>query len=191
MTTEGFHGQIESGLFGGRLDIRAGFSPPAARGLRGIISTTTTSPARRTCTSMRRSILTSAQAHRSQAFQEHVFDPLDGPAQGGVKQKHPFTITSDDGARLWVNHKPIISNWSQAGVGSARGSITLVAGKNATFKSRYRQKTGGRACSFSGKAHPRPRRLFRNRGSFPAMRISKTRSITRLRWPGFAVADGR
>ena len=54
-----------------------------------------------------------------------------------------FSLTSDDGSRLFVNGQQIISNWADQPPTTKSGSITLTAGQPATIEVDYFQDGGG------------------------------------------------
>ena len=91
-----------------------------------------------------------------------------GQVKPAFSEKYTFTITSDDGVRLWVNHKPVISNWGQTGVGTSSGSIDLVANKKYDIQVEYRQKTGSASISLSWSSPSTKKAIVPQSRLFPA-----------------------
>jgi unsaturated chondroitin disaccharide hydrolase len=65
-----------------------------------------------------------------------------GQIKPAFSEKYVFKTVSDDGVRLWINHKPVIANWGQVGLGTNTGKVDLVAGKKYDIQLEYREKTG-------------------------------------------------
>ncbi len=63
-------------------------------------------------------------------------------------QTYTFYTNTDDGARLWVNGKLIIDQWTNTGAEQS-GTIALTAGQCTTIKLEYFQDTGSAAASLS------------------------------------------
>lgn len=57
-------------------------------------------------------------------------------------ETYTFSTRSDDGIRLWVNHKLIIDNFKPHTVAEASGSIALVAGRQYDLLIEYFNNTG-------------------------------------------------
>src|SRR4029077_9598346 len=57
-------------------------------------------------------------------------------------QKFTFYVKSNDGARLWINHKLLIDHWASHTSGEDSGSITLVANKPYDIQLEYWENTG-------------------------------------------------
>jgi outer membrane protein assembly factor BamB len=55
-----------------------------------------------------------------------------------------FSVVSDDGARLWVNGKPIVDQWVDQGATEAGGSIELKTGKPVDLRLEYFQGGSGK-----------------------------------------------
>ena len=91
-----------------------------------------------------------------------------GQVKPAFSEKYTFTVTSDDGVRLWVNHKPVIANWGQVGVGTVSGKIDLVAGKKYDIQLEYRQKTGSAQVKMSWSSASTPQSLVPQSRLFPA-----------------------
>ncbi len=65
------------------------------------------------------------------------------PVTGAVE----FTVESDDGARLWVDGRRVLDDWSAPGAGSASATVDLVAGLPVPLRLEYRETSGSAAVS--------------------------------------------
>ena len=63
-------------------------------------------------------------------------------------QTYTFYTNTDDGARLWVNGKLIIDQWTNTGAEQS-GTIALTAGQRTAIKLEYFQSTGTASASLS------------------------------------------
>jgi unsaturated chondroitin disaccharide hydrolase len=57
-------------------------------------------------------------------------------------EKYTFYTVSDDGVRLWVDHKLIIDNWTTHSAREDQGTITLIAGKPYDIQLEFFEQTG-------------------------------------------------
>jgi beta-glucosidase len=55
---------------------------------------------------------------------------------------YTFSLTSDDGSRLFVNGSQVINNWSDHGSATVTGTVTLTAGQAANIEVDYYQNGG-------------------------------------------------
>ena len=58
-------------------------------------------------------------------------------------EMHTFTVTADDGVRLWVNNELILTNWVSQAATTVSGRIALRAGVATPITLEYFQNTGG------------------------------------------------
>jgi len=68
-----------------------------------------------------------------------------GKVQPRFSETYTFYTLSDDGARLWVNDKKLIDNWTTHGAAEDSGKIKLKAGQKHDIKLEYYQGTGDSA----------------------------------------------
>jgi beta-glucosidase len=59
-----------------------------------------------------------------------------------VSGTYTFSLTSDDGSRLYVNGQEVIGNWQDQASNTETGTVTLTAGQPATIEVDYYQDTG-------------------------------------------------
>jgi unsaturated chondroitin disaccharide hydrolase len=71
-----------------------------------------------------------------------------GKIQAEFSETYTFKIVSDDGARLWINHKLILGDWGQGGLGTQTGTVGLTAGQKYDIMIEYREKTGSAQIQF-------------------------------------------
>jgi hypothetical protein len=91
-----------------------------------------------------------------------------GQIKPAFSEQYIFKITSDDGVRLWINHKPVISNWGQIGLGTVTGHISLVANKKYDIQLEYRQKTGSASVRLYWSSPSQPVQIIPQSRLFPA-----------------------
>src|SRR2546423_15495209 len=64
-----------------------------------------------------------------------------GQVRPRFSETYIFKTSSDDGVRLWVNHRLLIDSWNQQnGLASHMGRITLIAGERYDIQFEYREK---------------------------------------------------
>jgi hypothetical protein len=72
-----------------------------------------------------------------------------GLIKASFSEAYTFKIVSDDGTRLWIAHKPVISSWAQTGKATLTSApITLTAGKRYDIQLEYLEKTGSASVQF-------------------------------------------
>ena len=70
-----------------------------------------------------------------------------------TSEKYTFYVTSDNGARLWVNHKLIIDNWTSHSKIENSGSITLTAKKAYDIQLEFWDNTGSATAQLKWKSN--------------------------------------
>lgn len=65
-----------------------------------------------------------------------------GQIEAQYSETYTFTLTSDDGARLWVNGKPVVNDWSDHASQDKSGTINLEAGKKYDLVLEYYENAG-------------------------------------------------
>ncbi|HEX3358462.1 MAG TPA: PA14 domain-containing protein [Tepidisphaeraceae bacterium] len=91
-----------------------------------------------------------------------------GQIKPAFSEQYTFTLKSDDGVRLWINHQRVISDWGQSGLSTSSGQITLIAGKKYDIQLEYRQKTGTAAVQLFWSSPSMPQALVPKSRLFPA-----------------------
>jgi unsaturated chondroitin disaccharide hydrolase len=91
-----------------------------------------------------------------------------GQVKPAFSERYIFKVTSDDGVRLWVNHKPIIANWGQVGLGTVTGHLDLIAEKKYDIQLEYRQKTGAASVKMYWSSASQPVQIVPSSRLFPA-----------------------
>jgi hypothetical protein len=62
---------------------------------------------------------------------------------------HEFHVTSDDGARLWVDGRLLVDAWKEQGLTERSASIALVARRPVPIRLEYFDRTGQATCRLS------------------------------------------
>jgi len=91
------------------------------------------------------------------------------PAHG---EKYDFRVTSDDGARLWVNGRQIVDAWRDRASEESRGSIDLPAGRRAKIKLEYYQGTSDADVKLEWSSRHQKRQVIPASALFPAWKGS-------------------
>ncbi len=66
-----------------------------------------------------------------------------GAVVPAFSEMYTFTVTADDGVRLWIDDQLIITNWVNQDAKPVSGQIALRAGEAVPIKLEYYQNTGG------------------------------------------------
>lgn len=98
-----------------------------------------------------------------------------GQIKPAYTETYFFKVVSDDGVRLWVNHKPVIANWGPTGLTTATGKIPLVAGKKYDIQLEYREKTGSAQVALYWSSTSTPESLVPTSRLFPAEQNLKSK----------------
>ncbi|HEX3780051.1 MAG TPA: glycoside hydrolase family 3 C-terminal domain-containing protein [Pseudonocardiaceae bacterium] len=65
-----------------------------------------------------------------------------GSITAPVTGSYTFSLTSDDGSRLYINGQEIIDNWRDQGANTETGTVTLTAGQPVSVEADYYQDGG-------------------------------------------------
>ncbi|HEX2751039.1 MAG TPA: PA14 domain-containing protein, partial [Verrucomicrobiales bacterium] len=72
-------------------------------------------------------------------------------------EKYTFTISGDNGYKLWVNNVLVIDNWLPIGTSGMRtAKVNLTAGQRVPIKMEYYEEWGGAAVSLSWSSNSTP-----------------------------------
>jgi hypothetical protein len=72
-----------------------------------------------------------------------------GQVEPLYSETYAFHVTSDDGARLWIDGKPIVDDWTARGTRERTGTIALEAGRRVELRLEYLQIVSGARVSLS------------------------------------------
>ncbi|MFM7245650.1 MAG: PA14 domain-containing protein, partial [Planctomycetaceae bacterium] len=75
-------------------------------------------------------------------------------------EMHTFTLTADDGVRLWVNDELIVTNWVAQDAKPVSGQIALRAGVAVPIKVEYFQNTGSASVRLEWATPSTPREVI-------------------------------
>jgi uncharacterized repeat protein (TIGR03806 family) len=74
---------------------------------------------------------------------DHFSARWTGQVQAQVSETYTFTVTGDDGVRLWVNNVLLVDKWIDQGPTEWSGSIALIAGAKYDLKLEFYENAGG------------------------------------------------
>lgn len=89
-----------------------------------------------------------------------------GQVQPLTSEAYTFSITSDDGVRLWVNGQLLINDWTARGLATRSGTINLLAGARYDIQLEYFDNTGGASAQLFWNSYSTPRQLVPRRQLF-------------------------
>ncbi len=72
-----------------------------------------------------------------------------GKVLPATSETYTFYVTSDDGARLYVNGQKIVDAWYDQGPTEHSGTVALTAGQKADIVLEYYEHSGGAACKLA------------------------------------------
>ncbi len=75
-------------------------------------------------------------------------------------ERYTFYTNTDDGARLWVDRKQLVNDWTDHGVEENSGTIDLVAGRFYTIVMEYYENGGGAVAQLSWSSPRTPKQLI-------------------------------
>ena len=104
-----------------------------------------------------------------------------GKVRADYDEAYTFIVTSDDGARLWINDQLIVDAWYDQAPTEHRGTIALRATSRSTFASSTTTTPTGRSPTWSGRARVSRERSSRRVTCIPYSTIRRQRSINRRR----------
>ncbi len=90
-----------------------------------------------------------------------------GFVQPEYSQTYTFYVTSDDGARLWVNNQLIINNWVNQAMTEKSGTITLTAGQKYTIRLEYYENFGSAGVQFRWSSPSRTKQIIPQNRLYP------------------------
>lgn len=79
-----------------------------------------------------------------------------------------FHVMSDDGARLWVDGKPLVSDWTVRGPRELTGTIELAAGRRYDLVLEYFQCVATASVRLSWSSPSQPKQVIPQRQLYPA-----------------------
>ena len=82
-------------------------------------------------------------------------------------EEYTFYTESDDGVRLWVNGKAIVTNWTDHGPTEDKGVIKLVAGERYDLVMEFYENGGGAMAKLSWSSRSTPKAIVPKERLFP------------------------
>lgn len=111
-----------------------------------------------------------------------------GEVEAKFTEAYTFTVTADDGVRLWVNGQQLVNRWVNQAATPVSGTINLVAGRRYDIVLEYYENTGQASVKLEWQSASQAREVVPAGQAFPAERGGVSREV----WtgiPGTAVAD--
>lgn len=113
-----------------------------------------------------------------------------GQVQAQHSELHTFHINADNGARLWVNRKLILDNWSNASaVTQLSGSIDLSAGQFYDIQLDYYDNTGAASVKLEWSSSSLARQVVPTAQLYPLATSDDRGSIQHEIWSGISGSD--
>lgn len=100
-----------------------------------------------------------------------------GQVEARFTEATAFTVSGDDGYRLWVNGRQLIDRWASTGATTAAGTLNLVAGRRYDLVLEYREQTGTAAAKLEWEGASQPRQVIPAGQLFPAERGAVLREV--------------
>ncbi len=91
-----------------------------------------------------------------------------GQVQAAVSENHTFHVTSDDGARLWVNNVLIVDKWVDQGPSEWSGAIALTAGTRYDVRLEYYENGGGAVARLAWSSPSTPKAIVPQARLYPS-----------------------
>ncbi len=83
-----------------------------------------------------------------------------GAVVPAFSEVYTFTVTADDGVRLWVDNELVIANWVNQSAKAVSGQIALHAGQPTAIKLEYYQNTGSASVRLEWSSPSLPREVI-------------------------------
>jgi len=93
-----------------------------------------------------------------------------GELEAAFTEKYTFYTNTDDGARLWIDGKQLVNDWTDHGVEENSGAIDLVAGHFYTIVMEYYENGGGAAAQLHWSSPRTPKQLIPQAAFSPPVR---------------------
>jgi autotransporter-associated beta strand protein len=100
-----------------------------------------------------------------------------------------FTVTADDGARLWVNDQMIVSRTFYQAPGELRGQIRLKAGQRVNVRLEFIQQTGNAAVKLEWASASQTKQVVPTNRLYTTTEVPNGGSVMREVWHGLAGAS--
>jgi len=97
-----------------------------------------------------------------------------GAVVAAFSERYTFTLTADDGVRLWVNDELIVNHWGPGIAGTVSGQIALPAGRETPIKLEYFQGFGPASVRLEWSSQSTPRQVV------PAENLRATAPVDQL-----------
>jgi GH35 family endo-1,4-beta-xylanase len=103
-----------------------------------------------------------------------------GQVEAKFTEATTFTVTGDDGYRLWVNGQLLVNRWVDQAATATGGTLALVAGRRYDVVLEFYENGGNASARLEWQSASQPRQVIPAGQLFPAERGSITREV----WSG-------
>jgi len=93
-----------------------------------------------------------------------------GEVEVAFTERYTFYTNTDDGARLWVNGKQLVNDWTNHGATENSGTINLVAGQFYSIVMEYYEDGGGAVAQLHWSSPQTPKQLIPQAALSPPIR---------------------
>lgn len=115
-----------------------------------------------------------------------------GAVVPAYSEPYTFTVTADDGVRLWVDNQLVVNNWVNQTAKAVSGQIALPAGQPATIKLEYFQNSGAASVKLEWSSPSQAREVIPQARLNSAATIDNRGTALQETWtdvPGGTIAD--
>lgn len=91
-----------------------------------------------------------------------------GQVQAQFSQTYTFSVTADDGVRLWVNGHQLVNQWQDQGASEFSGTIALSAGAKYDIALEYYQALGDARIALAWSSPSTPKQIIPTSQLYPA-----------------------
>ncbi len=109
-----------------------------------------------------------------------------GQIEPQYSELYTFTITADDGARLWLDDQMIVCRTFYQAPGELRGQIRLKAGHRVNLRLEYIQQTGSASVKLEWASASLPKQVVPTNRLYPTTEVPNGGSLMREVWTGLA-----
>jgi autotransporter-associated beta strand protein len=109
-----------------------------------------------------------------------------GQIEPQFSELYTFTVTADDGARLWIDDQMIVGRSFYISPGELRGQIRLKAGHRVNIRLEYTQATGNAFAKLEWTSASQPKQVVPANRLYPNTEIPNGGSVMREVWHGLA-----
>ncbi len=110
-----------------------------------------------------------------------------GQVEAPTTDTYTFFLRSDDGARLFINGRQVINNWSNPARGEQRGTFFMQAGQRYNIRLEYYERSGPASINFAWANSTQPRQVVPQVRMFPLGPADRSAPTAQLTAPAFEI----